>query len=118
MSFLKIFNKKLVEFLEDLLTIYPDDRDLKKAKMGLPMLTQTNPRLTVEYFKANILPHKDQIMNKDSDGLLKLANEKLEQDQLGAVFSKINQKYQEMSDANREVVWKYAQVLVMLCERC
>ena len=116
-SYLKVFNEKLVEFIKDLLILFPNDRDLKKAKMGLDMLIPNNPRGALTLFKQKILPHKELVLSMDIDKILEKGRAELGE-QLGPIFDKISKDYKEMSDTNRENVTKYCKLLIMLAEKC
>jgi len=125
-SYTKLFNQKLQELVTDLLSLYPDDRELKKIKMGLPMIIQANPKMTVKHFSEHVLPHKEQLLNRDFESIVKLAKEKVDKvDQeivqqldIVGIFSKINDRYEKMSEGNRDAIWKYATILIKLAERC
>lgn len=54
MSILTAFNNHLLEFLEDVSSIFPEDRDIKKAKTALEMLKKANPRAIILIWKSHI----------------------------------------------------------------
>jgi hypothetical protein len=128
-SFTKLFNTKLEELVRDLATLYPDDRELKKIKMGLPMIIQANPKMTVKHFTKHVLPHKEQLLNRDFDSIVKLAKDKVKNvDQesvpqiqnldIPGIFAKINDRYENMSENSRDAIWKYATILIKIAEKC
>ena len=116
-SYLKLFNQKLQEFLKDLLVLYPNDRELKKAKMGLEMILPSNPRIPLRFFQQSVLPNKNIILSKDLKDVVKKGREELG-DHLGYIFDKIAKQYEEMSENNQENVMKYCKLLIMLAEKC
>jgi hypothetical protein len=66
MSILSAFNNHLLEFLEDVSSIFPDDKDIKKAKSALEMLKKANPRAIILIWKSHITDrYGDQIDNGD-----------------------------------------------------
>lgn len=54
MSVLSAFNNHLLEFLDDVSTIFPEDKDIKKAKSALEMLKKANPRAIILIWKSHI----------------------------------------------------------------
>lgn len=65
-TILSAFNNHFLEFVQDILTIFPDNHDLKKAKAGLEMLKKANPRIIIQFWKTYIVEHYDnQIENGD-----------------------------------------------------
>lgn len=60
------FNNHLMEFIEDIEQIFPDDRDIKAAKTALEMIKKTNPRVILLLWRSNItIPYSEQIENSD-----------------------------------------------------
>lgn len=65
-TILGAFNNHLMEFIEDVEQIFPEDHDIKTAKTAFQMIKKTNPRLTILLWKANItIPYGEQIENND-----------------------------------------------------
>lgn len=54
-TILSAFNNHFLEFVEDVLTLFPDNSDLKKAKSGLTMLKKANPRIIIQFWKSYII---------------------------------------------------------------
>lgn len=54
MSILTAFNNHLLEFLSDVSSIFPEDRDIKKARTALEMLKKANPRAIIQIWKSHI----------------------------------------------------------------
>jgi len=54
MSVLTAFNNHLLEFLQDVATIFPEDKDIKKAKSALEMLKKANPKAILTIWKSQI----------------------------------------------------------------
>jgi hypothetical protein len=66
MSILSAFNNHLLEFLEDVSSIFPEDKDIKKAKSALEILKKANPRAIILIWKSHITDlYGDQIDNGD-----------------------------------------------------
>ena len=54
-SILKVFNDHFIEFCEDVEQIFPENKDVKKAKAGLELLRKANPRIIVMFWKSYIV---------------------------------------------------------------
>ena len=68
MSVLSAFNNHFIEFLEDVESIFPEDRDVKKGKTALEMMKKANPRMLILIWRNNItVPYKSYIENGDID---------------------------------------------------
>lgn len=71
MSLLSAFNNHFIEFLEDVESIFPEDRDIKKAKTALEMMKKANPRMLIMIWKANIaIPYGAYIEQGDLEYFL------------------------------------------------
>ena len=120
-SILKVFNNHFIEFCEDVEQIFPENKDIKKAKAGLELLRKANPRIIVMFWKSYIVPnYGDQIekgnldyfLNKDyKEDLLK--NQSNDTKIIDAI-DKIRQPIREMSQDNKAKAVKYIQNLTKL----
>ncbi len=67
-TILKIFNEHFVEFIEDIVSIFPDENDLILAKNYLLLIKKTNPKLMINIFYYNIfLKYNDKFEQNDID---------------------------------------------------
>jgi hypothetical protein len=67
-TILKIFNEHFVEFIEDIVSIFPDENDLILAKNYLLLIKKTNPKLMINIFYHNIfLKYNDKFEQNDMD---------------------------------------------------
>jgi len=54
MSVLTAFNNHLLEFLQDIANIFPEDRDIQRAKSALELLKKANPKAILTIWKTQI----------------------------------------------------------------
>lgn len=128
---LTVFNNQVENFIRDLLKILPDNRDIKVFNEKFKLIKGSNPRLTIESFLMYIYPYQKYIMDKDeryflSDDLDKelSGNTKLLEES-GADSEYVLTKSlglkelwtNELNQEQKEVIWKYFQVMIKLCER-
>lgn len=65
-SILKAFNEHLVDFINDIISVYPDNRSLKVTKTALQTWKRINPKSIIEIWKTCITDkYKTQIEKGD-----------------------------------------------------
>lgn len=68
MTLLKAFNNHMIEFIEDLIVIYPEDLDLKTSHTFITGIIKVNPRMICNYYYQNIaIKYKKQLEKGDVD---------------------------------------------------
>jgi hypothetical protein len=66
MSLSKVFNEHLLEFLNEIITLLPDNLDIKTAKTFVSGLKRVNPKKIIESWYIYVtVPYKDIIENGD-----------------------------------------------------
>ena len=111
------FNKVIDQFIDNLIKTVPDNTDIKAFKSKLEQLRFSQPQFSKEIIKkfaSKLVKYESHIHNK---------NEKFFTDEL-----KINNSYladaikikelwkTNLSDKNKEVVWKYFSTMVKLAK--
>ena len=51
-TLLKAFNGQIEEFLEDIVILFPDNRDIKTSKTALVMMKQANPKILFGFYSG------------------------------------------------------------------
>ncbi len=66
MSILKAFNNHMLEFIDDLIVIFPEDLDIRTSKTFIQGIIKINPKMICKYYYENIaLTYKNEISNGD-----------------------------------------------------
>ena len=66
MSILKAFNNHLLEFIDDLIVIFPEDLDIRTSKTFIQGIIKINPKMICNYYYKNIaLTYKNEIEKGD-----------------------------------------------------
>lgn len=128
MSDLTKFNLQCENLINDLIKILPDEKDLKVAYEQFSFLKSANAEFALRGFLKYVYPCKDHIMNKDEEFFLGngvnqevnkfISNEKINNDYaIDKVLNLKNFWKSKLSNDDKEVIWKYFQVLIVLCER-
>jgi hypothetical protein len=122
MSLLKAFNNHLVEFIDDVMTIYPENIDIKTGKTFLESLIKVNPKILITYWYANIRnEYKDKIDNGDIDFFInKDYNKDLADDWKTGKVHKVIEEMRNLVNLskpkNKETAMKYIQNLTKISE--
>ena len=117
---LTAFNNQLISFLEDLSDTYSEEADLKKAVEALKTLKRMNPRLIHSGFMEYVYPDFSEAVKSNAiDGLIAKAKEKLHGEfaDISYAYWIFDKHWSTMSETNRDHIWNYCKVLVILSER-
>ena len=119
-SSLGLFNDKLIGFFEDLAETYPEERDIKTALEALKGAKKINPRLILDMFVEYVTtPLRDAILEEREDQVIAFAKATIQNqynDMLTALMI-FDKHWPTMSEHNKEAIWKYMKVLVLLSEK-
>jgi hypothetical protein len=116
MDFLGKFNSTFQDFMQDLLTAFPNDAEFKMYQMAICGALMLNDRCIVNVFKEQVLlPYEDKILAKDEGFFLQ--NEYEEHSDSIAIVEKLKGSWSSLSPADRETIWKYFHVLLKLAKR-
>lgn len=122
MTILKAFNNHLLEFIDDIIKIYPEDLDLKTSKTFINGIIKVNPRIVCAYFHNNIgLKYKKQFKSGDINFFInKDYNEDLGEDwktnKIHSTMEKWREVLKKSSNENQKKSLKYFENLSKLSE--
>lgn len=120
MSLVKAFNNHLLEFVEDVIRIFPDNADIRTCKTFLESIKKVNPKKTIVYWNNYIVSLYDtQITEGDLNFFI---NKDYNQDVGGnksenlRVLEDIRKLVKETTKENQEKAMKYVQNLNKICK--
>lgn len=120
---LKSFHKQLFDFLDDIISIMPDNQELVKSKVYFTTLKQANPTLIIKiWYQYILLPYRDLIESGNVDFFLeKDYTEDLQYipyaaDVLRIIDTSIRNPIKEMEKENKDKCAKYIQLLTKISE--
>jgi hypothetical protein len=119
MSVKQIFLQQTDNFINELCTIFPKNSDILLFREKYNLLRGVNSKLVIEYFVQYIYPHKNKILAQDESFFLEGGGQEELKGNNGLKF-RDNIKtlwLGEMSDQNKDIVWKYFKIFVILCEK-
>jgi len=121
MSILKAFTGHLIEFVNEIRNVFPNDAQLRTSGIFLEGLVKINPKSIIIGWKECVNDlYKDQILKGDLEYFInKDYNEDLEgSDNKGKILKTIDSfrdKIRNMGEDNKKKSMKYIQNLTKLC---
>lgn len=122
--FYDLFNEKLDEFFQDLVNTYPHVSEFRRFKSGLTVMKNLDPKSPENIFRTYFLyKYRDAVLSKDESFFLNDENYELycyegTKDYWLEFIHKLKQMWQGIDADNKEIVWKYFHVLIVLSEKC
>jgi hypothetical protein len=120
-TYYECFNNKLEEFLQDLSSSFPDVKDFKLVKNGLQLAKTIDVKMPQRVFDENVANRfEERIIKKDEQFFLTenyadiLEDNNVDLD----VVSKIKDIWSSLDDCDKDTIWKYLHVLVILNRKC
>ena len=107
-TLLKGFNNLFFEFLDDILTVFPGNKEIKYAKNSFDIMRKANPIILIRaWYNRVYTPYRDQIdsgdisffFDKDYNSDL---NKVQGSEEIMKMIDKIRKPLQDMGDANKE----------------
>ena len=118
---LKTFNDHFIEFIEDIMKVFPENTDLIAIKKSFINFRKANPKLVLGVFKTYVIDkYSDEIDSENIDFFINKNYENDLEDNSNASMiidkiDKLRQPVREMSNENQNKVLKYLQNLKKLC---
>ena len=115
-SILKLFNNHLIEFINDVISIFPKNLDLKTGLTFVEGIKKVNPKKLIQVWKINVVDvYKNQIaknnfdffLNKDYKNDLPIDHD----NKLIAIIEDIKSLLKNTSKENQTKAMKYVQNL-------
>ena len=118
---LKTFNDHFIEFIEDIIKVFPENSDLVAIKNSFINFRKLNPKLVLGVFRTYVIDkYSDEIDAKNIDFFINKNYETDLQDNSSCSMiiekiDKLRDPVREMSEDNQQKVLKYLQNLKKLC---
>jgi hypothetical protein len=119
-SIMRAFNTHFFDFMDDIISIYPENNEISSARVSFDTIKRANPTAIVKVWYLYVYsPYKEVIdqgnisffFEKDYSGdLATLVNA----NEIMKIIDKIRKPIQGMDDANKEHTTKYIQNLSKL----
>lgn len=120
-TFIDRFNKSTDEFLGELSQTFPSIQQFGQFRTAFNVLRAVTPEKPHVFFNTYIaIPYKDKILAKDESFFLKERYD-IDSDSKDYWFSfidTIRDLWTTLSNDNKEIVWQYFKVLIVLNDKC
>ena len=115
----QILLQQIDNFTSELCTIFPQNNEILLLKEKYSMIKSMNSKLVVEYIIQHIYPLKQMILDQNEEFFLNGGGQEEIKDSSGLRFRDNICKLwvSQMTDENKEIVWKYFKVFVILSEK-
>lgn len=119
MSVKQIFLQQIDNFLNELCNLFSKNKELLLLNEKYKLLKSANSKLVIEYFIQYIYPYKQKIINQEEVFFLEGGGQDDIKDNSGLKLRDNirNLWISEMSDDNKEIIWKYFKIFILLCEK-
>jgi hypothetical protein len=110
----------LVRFFEELKDTFPEERDIKIALETIQNARKINPRLVLDMFHENVTKHlKEAIAKEDEGHIIEYARNKInhQYNEILPALAIFDKHWVTLSEENKEGIWKYLKVLVVLSDK-
>jgi hypothetical protein len=102
-----VFNKKLMEFVKEVIEMYPDNKDFKSMRSQLRMIMSSAENLPIQKFKELVtIPYSKKIYEKED-----LSGTPFES------FNYLKKMWKTTTPTTKEAMWKYVELLTKLSEK-
>jgi hypothetical protein len=123
-NFYDIFNKKLIEFINDLIYICPEVDDFKSFKIATHMSACTAPKLPQKMFNECVVqPYSNKIVERDENFFLTESYSNFDDyfKEFGYtidIVGSLKSIWKTLDDENKKTIWKYLQILMQISNKC
>ena len=113
----KFFNI-LENLIDDIITIFPNDQKIQRYKALYNVAKDTNSKLIISQFYQHVVTsNKDKVLNKDENYFKGGGGqENLTDEEKLKYVDFIMEKWNVLTDENKNIIWDYFKILIKLCE--
>jgi hypothetical protein len=121
MDYLEKFNQSFREFMEDLQRVIPEeDAEFRMYQLAIQAAMMLQPRTVSNIFHDKVVaPYGDHLLARDESFFLSHTYDEVkgEHVEAAAVIDRVKKYWTIISQEDKEVVWKYFRVLILLSKK-
>jgi hypothetical protein len=119
MSTKQVLLTQIDNFINELCTIFQNNGEMLLFREKYNLVRGVNSNLVIEYFITYIYPFKKNIMNMEESFFLDGGGQEELKDKSGLKFrDSIKTLWiTQLSEENKEIIWKYFKIFILLCEK-
>lgn len=123
-TILTAFNNLLIQFIDELIILFPADTEFKMTKNALSLLKSANPRKLATLVSLHLNMYSEKIAEKDETFFLQNDYSELndlsevkDSNKFSSIIDKLKKYWLELSDENKAAIWKYLDTLLALSKK-
>jgi hypothetical protein len=128
-KFYNIFNTKIIEFLNDLIDLFPNDYNFKMYKTAINLVKLADNKKPLQYYKKFVTDeYKEHINNRNDKFFLEhdyseIINDSELNSEVGAsdisskIVNRLKGYWSSLSDDNKVTVWDYFNIFLKISEK-
>lgn len=121
--FVTMFNNTLSQFIDDLLRLYPEDKDFREFRTGINLITSLREDQLIRLFiggmrqeyRAALRDHDVEGIRRESYELSKHPDNKNNKVEL--FVEKVYTYWEQLNETNRAAIWKYVDALLVIIDK-
>jgi hypothetical protein len=120
MNYLEKFNTTFIEFINDIIRIFPEDPDIQIYKAAIETAIALDPKFIITRFNETLVKDYGKELLERNDNFFINYNytDIIAQNQgYNAIITKIKNAWVQMNNENKEVIWKYFKILILLATK-
>lgn len=114
------FNEQVLNFLNEISSLFPEDKALKTFYHTVEFMKKTNPREIMTQFKSFIYPYKSQILSKDESFFLNNSfSDSIKDNESISEMVRIKTIWTsgKLSEKDKDCIWNYFKVFIYLIDK-
>jgi hypothetical protein len=117
---LTVFVNQLIALFDELVVVFPEERDVKMALEAIRGAKKINPRLILDLFYEHVwIDLSEAIRHEDLATVQQVARAKINTkfNEILPALAIFDTKWHLLSENNKKSIWAYLKVLCTLCNR-
>lgn len=120
------FNNKFIEFFNDLINTFPDDKDFKMFKQSFNLVKLVDDKQPLKYFRVYGPKYKTSVETKNEEFFLshdfkeeieEAKNETKNSNISNQLMIKLKEYWKNLNEDNKEIIWKYLMLLYKINDK-
>jgi hypothetical protein len=114
------FCNTLIRFFDELKDTFPEEREIRLALETIQNAKKINPGLVRDMFYEHVTsPLRDPILKEDDQAIIAYARGKISHqfNEILPAIAIFDKHWATLSDDNRQAIWKYLKVLIVLNQK-
>ena len=119
-SNLSKFNEQIINFLQEMCSLFPEDKNLTKVYHAVELMKTLNPREIMNQFRDYVIPFKKQILARDESFFIQseFSDKVVNQSSIAEMMRiKYIWNSERLTVRDKECIWNYFKVFIYLIDK-